>query len=373
MRPKPFLLERYFALHEFTAPWLLCSSDCESITLGDLLDMAPGSREKFEKLWLGYTESTGSPELREAISGLYSQMGPDQILVHAGAQEAILNFMCTHLRPGDHMVVMTPCYQSLSQIALDSGVQVSPWFLRTLDNGTWDLSLEDLKSLLRPETKAVVVNFPHNPTGYLPDLSLVTELCQLSQTRGFTIFSDEVYRGLEQDRTQRLPMMADLCPGAVSLGVMSKSFGLAGLRIGWVASSNKELLREMAAFKDYTTICSSAPSEFLSTLALSRAEELMARNREIISSNLNLLDSFFSRHEDRFIWRRPLAGPIAFPGLRHEAAEEFCSATLKKSGVLLLPGNLYGDFPQARTMNSFRMGFGRVNLPQALEHFEAFI
>jgi aspartate/methionine/tyrosine aminotransferase len=366
MRLRPFKLERYFAKYEFTAPHLLCASDCESLTLGDLLAMEPGAPEKFSALWLGYTESRGHPRLREAIASLYDGISPDQVLVHAGAEEAIFNFMHVTLAPGDHVVVQAPCYQSLAEVARGIGAEVTDW-AGDPENG-WALDLEALTAALTPRTKVVVVNFPHNPTGFLPGAPFVRDLAALSRRRGFIVFADEVYRGLELDPGDRLPAFADLDARAVSLGVMSKTYGLAGLRIGWIATRNRTILQRLAAFKDYTTICNSAPSEFLAVLALRHREAIAERNLEIIRANLLRLDAFFDTRRQWFGWQRPKAGPIAFPTLRRGAVNRFCENLVRKAGVLLLPGSLYGP-----GYNGFRVGFGRKDLPLALEKFATFL
>jgi len=366
LKLKPFKLERYFAKHEFSAPYLLCSSDCESLTVGDLLALEPGAKEQFESLWLGYTESLGDPQLRRTISTLYENVGADQILVHSGAEEAIFNFMHVTLDPGDHIIVHSPCYQSLSEVARSIGAEVTEW-QGDPDQG-WELDLDVLKSYLTGRTKVVVVNFPHNPTGFLPSQDFVRELSALSERHGFILFSDEVYRGLELNPADRLPALADINDRAVSLGVMSKAYGLAGLRIGWIATRDNRLYEELGAFKDYTTICNSAASEFLAALALRNAETIVERNLQIIRENLDRLDTFFESRGDQFDWHRPKAGSIAFPRLRTGIIEDFCAELVEKAGVLLLPGTLYGD-----QNNAFRIGFGRRNLPEALCWLEEYL
>lgn len=364
MRLPPFRLERYFAQHEFSAPYNLCASDCESVTIQELLALEPGAEARLVELGLGYTPAEGSPELREAVASLYETIDAQQILVHAGAQEAIFNFMHVTVRAGDHVIVHTPCYQSLGEVARALGAEVTSW--RGAPSRGWALEMAELRRLLRPQTRLVIVNFPHNPTGFLPDHGFVRELIELAAAHGFEIFSDEVYRGLELDPADRLPALADLSPQATSLGVMSKTYGLAGLRVGWIATQDAEKWRAMAAFKDYTTICTSAPSEQLAALALRHAETLAARNRQIIAANLARLDAFFDEHAERFVWRRPKAGSIAFPVLRHGDVEAFCGELIADAGVLLLPGTLYDD-----PHNAFRVGFGRRDLPEALTHLSA--
>jgi aspartate/methionine/tyrosine aminotransferase len=366
MKLNVFHLERYFARHEFTAPYLLCTSDCESMPLGEVLALDPGAWERFSALRLGYTESLGHPELRESIAGLYDHIPAQDILVHAGAEEAIFNFMNVALEPGDHVVVHAPYYQSLGEVARGLGAEVSEW--RGDPEKGWELEISGLEEILSDRTKVVVVNFPHNPTGFLPAANFVYKLNQLSEAHGFIIFSDEVYRGLELDPADRLPALADVNERAVSLGVMSKTYGLAGLRIGWIATRNERIFQEMASFKDYTTICNSAPSEFLAQLALQHSQSIVERNLQIIRSNLDRLDQFFSDYADLFAWQRPRAGSIAFPRLLRGSVEALCTDLREKAGVLLLPGTLYGP-----DYNAFRIGFGRKDLPQAVQRFEKYL
>ena len=366
MEIAPFKLERYFARYEFNVKYLLCSSDCESRSVGDLLAFEPEAEERFKHLWLGYTESPGNLSLREEISHIYSGIKPDDILVHSGAEEAIFLFMHAVLQPCDHVIVHWPCYQSLFEIARDIGCEVTLWEAR--QENKWAPDMDELKRLLRPNTKAIVVNTPHNPTGYLMPQDDFRSLNNLVQDRGMILFSDEVYRGLEFNPDERLPAACDINPSAVSLGVMSKTYGLAGLRIGWITTHNAKVLMGMAMLKDYTTICNSAPSEFLSELALRQRIPIAARNLKIIQYNLSRLNDFFAKHSDLFEWVRPKAGPIAFPRLKNEDIEQFCHQLVTNAGVLLLPGTLY-DHPG----NHFRIGFSRVNMPEAIKHLELFL
>jgi aspartate/methionine/tyrosine aminotransferase len=251
-------------------------------------------------------------------------------------------------------------------VARAIGARLTPWLAR--EEAGWALDLDELRRALRPDTRLVVVNFPHNPTGHLMSRDDFACLVALSQERGFLLFSDEVYRSLEYNPADRLPALCEVDPRGVSLGVTSKSYGLAGLRIGWVVTQNAPLLERLAAFKDYTTICSSAPSEFLATLALRHRAPIVARNLALIRKNLVALDDFFSRHAERFSWVRPQAGPIAFPTLRGEESELFCQELEREAGVLLLPGRVYGAYPR-----HFRVGFGREDFVRGLGALAAYL
>ena len=362
----PFKLERYFAKYEFNVAYTLCSSDCQSFTIQELLDLEPDAAERFHQHWLGYTESPGSPSLRQEIARVYTAISPDQVLVHAGAEEAIFLLMHAALSPGDHLIVHFPCYQSLVEVARSLGCELTLWSGREA-NG-WALDLDELERGLRPNTRLIVLNTPHNPTGYLMPPEDFHALTRLAQERGILLFSDEVYREAEHRPEDRLPAACDVSASAVSLGVMSKTYGLPGLRIGWVATRDAAILSRMAALKDYTTICNSAPSEFLAELGLRHRGALAERNLGIIRRNLSILDDFFASHAERFAWRRPKAGPIAFPRLMVGDIEAFCHDLVMRAGVLLLPGSVYDD-----TGNHFRIGFGRQNLPEAAARLEDYL
>lgn len=366
MNLPPFKLERYFAKYEFNTEFLLCSSDCEAMSIADLLALEPGAAEKFQQNWLGYTESQGSPALRQEISKIYQTIQPEDILVHTGAEEAIFLFMHAALNKGDHIIVHTPCYQSLRDVAKSIGCDVSPWRARE-ENG-WGLDLDELRHLLRTNTKAIVINTPHNPTGYLMSRAEFDALHKYAQDRGLLLFSDEVYRESEYDPAMRLPAGCEYGDHVVSLGVTSKTYGLAGLRIGWIATKNKKIYEKMASLKDYTTICNSAPSEFLAEVAMRNRQKLAERNLGIIQQNLTVIDSLFTRHSSLFTWNRPTAGSMGFPRLLKGNVEDFCDDLVKKAGVLLLPGTMYDD-----SHNHFRLGLGRKNLPQAVERLENYL
>jgi aspartate/methionine/tyrosine aminotransferase len=368
MRIEDFALERYFARWEFAVDYLLCASDVEGWSMADLLELADDeTRSMWQDLRLGYTESTGHPLLRAEIAELYEEAGPDDVLVFAGAEEAIFCLTNVLLGPGDHAVVTWPGYQSLYEIGRAAGAEISLHELR--EDQRWGLDVERLIAAIRPNTRLVVVNAPHNPTGMLPTHPEWARLCDALADRGIHLLADEVYRFLERDERDRLLPGADAFPRGVSLGVMSKSFAMAGLRIGWLATRDRELLDRCARFKDYTTICSSAPSEVLAIIGLRARKQVLARSLRIVADNLAILDDFFRRRADRFSWIPPRGGSIAFPRLLDETPiDDFAAKLVEAEGVLLLPGSQFGH-----PGNHFRIGFGRENLPEALARFEAYL
>lgn len=361
MKLNDFKLERFFAKYEFNTPYLLCCSDCESFSVEELFNLGEGAEKDFKKLWLGYTESLGHPELREEISKLYNNTTPDDIIVFAGAEEGIFIFMNVLLEQGDEIIVQSPCYQSLTEVAEGLGCSVKQWFMDPDNN--WELDLEFLEKSITPRTKAIVVNFPNNPTGYTVSGEKYRAIAGIAEARGIYLFSDEVYRFLEYEEGDRLPAGCDIYDRGVSLGVMSKSFGLPGLRIGWIATRDKALYKKIASFKDFTTICCSALGEFLSILALKHKEHILERNLGIVKANLGYLDEFFKRYSRVLEWVRPKAGPLIFPRLKGErGVDAFCRDLLDKRGVLIAPGSQFSF-----SGRHFRLGFGRKNMPEALE------
>lgn len=367
MRIEDFALERFFARYEFAVRHLLCASDVEGWPMAELLALAdPEASALWHGLRLGYTEAPGHPLLRAEIARLYESVAPDEVLVFSGAEEAIFVAANVLLGPGDHAIVVWPAYQSLHEVARATGADVTLHELRAADG--WAIDVDALRREVTPRTRLIVVNAPHNPTGALPDAATYRAVAEIAADAGATLLSDEVYRFLELDPADRLPAGADAGAHGISVGVMSKSFALAGLRIGWLATHDARLLDAAARFKDYTTICASAPAEILSLVALRARERVLARSRGIVGANMVLLDGFFERQAARFAWVRPRGGSIGFPELRASVpVDRFAQDLLETEGVLIAPGSIFGH-----PGNHFRLGFGRTDLAVGLERLEAF-
>ncbi|MBI3241526.1 MAG: aminotransferase class I/II-fold pyridoxal phosphate-dependent enzyme [Chloroflexi bacterium] len=368
MNIPPFKLERYFAEYEFKVKYLLSPSDCEGYSMSELLAMADSHGLAYwNTLKLGYTESPGHLALRAEIAGLYQTMMPEDVVV-AVPEEAIFIAMNTLLKPGDHLVTIFPAYQSLYELASAIGCQVTRWPVELVD-GEWRLDLTRLEDGLTDRTRLIVLNFPHNPTGFLPSRADLDSIIALARKYGLTIFCDEMYRLLEHDPARRLPAMCDLYEKGISLSGLSKSFALPGLRVGWLATQDRALVDRWLTFKDYTTICNSAPSEALGIIALRAKQTIVARNLEIIQSNVKVAEAFFAAHSDQLQWIKPLAGSIAFPRwLAAKPVETFCQEMLDQHGVMIVPGSIF-DYPSQLHDQSqhFRVGLGRLNFPEALE------
>ncbi len=366
MRISPFEIERFYEQWEFRAELMLSSSDCETMATAELLALEEGAAERLLEQRLGYTEVPGSEELRAAIAALHSTVGSEDVLTLAAAEEGI--FLAYHALVGadDHVIVETPCYGSAIEVARSTGAQVSAWERRFEDG--WAHDLDELRSLLRPNTRMIYLNSPHNPTGTQMPLPVLESIIELCAERSMVLLSDEVYRGLEHDPAIRLPPACDLYEHALSLNTVSKSYGLPGLRIGWLACRDASLIAAIRELKLYTSICSSAPSEVLVALALRHSEQLVERSRRTVLANLPLVEGLLERRSGELEWVRPTAGPIGFPRVHGEIdVRAWCEQVAQEAGVLLLPGDVY-ERPR-----HIRIGFGRANLPQAIERLDSYL
>lgn len=367
MQLEPFVLERYFAKYEFSVSYLLSSSDCDGWPMSEIVELADGqARELWQTLRLGYTDSLGHPLLRQEIAGLYANVQAEQVLVVTPEEGIFLAMNCL-LEKGDHIICTFPGYQSLYQVAQALGCEVTRW--QPDESAGWRFVPEFLRRSIRPNTKLIVWNFPHNPTGFLPSRTDFKEMMAIAQDHDVRVFSDEMYWMLEVDPSNRLPSALEHSDQAVVLFGMSKSFGLAGVRIGWLVTKDRDVHAKLATFKDYTTICSSAPSEILALIALRAREKILARHRERIRNHLALLDDFFERHRGSFAWVRPKGGTVCFPRLLgQESSWDLAERVVTQAGIMLLPSRVYGYDD-----HHFRIGFGRQNMPEVLARFEQFM
>ena len=368
MKYPPFEIEIFFRQHEFNAPYQISPSDCEPLTLDEVLALAsPARRQQFENLWLGYTDSQGHPELRAAIAGLHTGIGAEQV-IEVVPEEGVFLAMNGLLEAGDHVIAIYPAFQSLYDIAGSIGCDVSFWRARECEAG-WNFDVDELERMIRPNTKMLVINFPHNPTAYLPERADFERVVELARRHGLLLFSDEIYRFVEHDPATRLPSACELYEKAVVLGGLSKCFGLPGLRVGWLITRDASLLHELQELKSYTTICASAPGEILALIALENAETLFERCITIVQQNITVAKSLFDRHADHFRLNYPAAGTICLAELTADLpVSEFADAIVRDQGVMVLPANV-----MKFEGNYFRVGFGRRNLPHALEAFEQFV
>ena len=365
-----FRLESHFSRWEFAARFNLTASDAETLNLAELLSLAaPEDRAAFETLRLGYTETFGAPDLRQAIASTYEQRAGDDILCFAGAEEGIYAAMQVLLGPSDHAIVVTPNYQAAETVPLSicavTGAPLNP-------DDDWSLDIDRVAAAIRPETRLISINFPHNPTGKILERDRFDALIALCRAHGLWLFSDEVYRPLGREGVVHLPQVADVYERGLSLGVMSKAYGLPGLRIGWIACADRGLLGRLERFKHYLSICNAGPSERLAVIALKARDRILARNCKLVTENLGRLDAFFAERPDLFAWRRPDGGCVGFPRyLGTGGVDAFATRLVEEAGVLTLPSGIYHSELGPTPPDRFRIGFGRAGLEEGLAAFRA--
>lgn len=375
---RDFGLEVFFSKWEFTARYHMTASDFESMSVSDLLELASDEdKQNFEQLWLGYTETWGAPDLLDEIASTYEHMQADNILCLAGAGEGLYMVARVLLDSEDHVIVPTPNYQSAETVPLSMCAVTGVSMHHDTDiKGGWRLDLDDIKAAIKPNTKLLSLNFPHNPTGMLMPAADLDSLVELCREHGIYILCDEVYRGIEMDLDDQLPQIADIYEKGLSLNVMSKAYGLPGLRIGWIATQEKQLLQRLEKYKHYLSICNSALSERLALIALKARDTILERNRASLLQNVELLEVLLGDFPGLIDWQRPLGGCVAFPRyIGPGDSESFCKSLIEQSGVLLLPSSVYFSEVAETPQDRFRIGVGRDKvfkdgLQAMRQHFE---
>ena len=369
MKIAPFATEHFYAQYEFTTQYQLCNSDCETVSVDELLQMANMSLSEFGRLELGYTETLGNPQLREQLAEAYAGINMDEIIVLGTPVEGIYLAARALLNPGDEVIVLSPAYDALiNMFEHIVGVEhVRKWEFVAAEN-QWKLDFEQLHRLITPKTKLLVVNFPHNPTGYLPTPTQLNELVQIVEEHNLTFFCDEMYFGLVHSGTETIPSAAELTKNGIILSGLSKTYGLPGLRTGWLVVRDEAIRQNIINWKFYTSICPPAPSEFLAIAAWKVRDQLRDKNIAQIEENLGLVEAFFARWPDLFTWRRPMAGSTALVGMKVPSVSKFSAALAEEANVLIHPATTLGGDDQ-----HMRMGFGRSGFGVALEQFEQYL
>jgi aspartate/methionine/tyrosine aminotransferase len=362
---RDFALEVYFSKWEFAAKYNMTGSDGENIRLPELLAYAsPEDRADFDNVNLGYTETFGAPALRAEIAKTYDSINPEHLLCFAGAEEGIYVVMKVLLGQDDHAIVITPNYQAAETVPLSicevTGVPLN------IDKD-WELDVEKIRAAIRPNTKLIAINFPNNPTGKIIPKASLDDIIALCREHNIWLFSDEVYRLIERDLAIRLPQVADVYEKGISLNVMSKAYGLPGLRIGWIACKDRDLVVRCERYKHFLSICNSAPSEVLARIALKNRDKILTKNRAVVSENIKHLNAFFAELPGVFDWKQPDGGCVGF--IRYngpDGVEAFTTRLVEEAGVLFLPSSIYRSELNEVPQNCLRIGFGRSLVPDGI-------
>ena len=366
MKINDFKLERYFAKHEFTAKYLLSSSDCDGYEMKYLLENASKDEmDLWEGIKLGYTESEGNPLLREAILQYYKIKTIENVVV---ASPGELNFISMNvlLDSKDHAITVSPCYQSLSEVVKSVNCELSLW---KPSPDKWEFNTADLEKLIQKNTKLIILNFPHNPTGSYLKREQLDEIVRIAKKHDIYIFSDEMYRKLIIDDIEELPPISDIYEKGISLWGTSKTFGLAGLRTGWLVTHDTDFLLKVVSFKDYLSICNSAPSEILSIIALNNIDKFLPQNLKTIRENILLFNEFVAKHPIISSFTPPKAGSTGFIKLNIEnSALEFSNNLVNETGIMTVPAEMFEQ--QGKYL---RIGFGRRNFPEILDILDKYL
>lgn len=367
MKLTEFKLERLFNHLRPKAKYILSASSCESLTMKEILNMADAECKKmWEKLDLGYTDYRGNIKLREAITTRYKTLSPDDV-IEITPEEGIFIVMNTILDEGDEVIAIQPTLPSLHEIPKALGCTVIPWNVEATE-WAWKLDTDFLADTISSKTKMIIINMPNNPTGYQPSLQAIQRIAHIAERVGAWIFSEETYRGMELDPGAELPSFADFYSRAVVLGGINK-LGLAGLRVGWLASQNRTALANCLGYKDYTTLCPNAPSEILATIALRNFGLLKDRTHKIILENMEVAEKFFAAKPQWFQWTPPDGGSTAFPKLNDAyKISDLCDTAMKENQILIVPDRVFGV-----NQNRFRVGAGKSDFCLALAKFSDFM
>ncbi len=348
MKIAPFALERWMTRWETRVEFDIAESGILPLSVNDLLDFLPAGERaatlaRLLDTRLGYSEACGSEELRGILAATYADTGPDGILVTTGAIEANFLLLNTLLDAGDHVVAVYPAYQQLYEVPRAIGCEVDLWQVRERPGGGFAYDLSDLDDLLRPDTKLLIVNTPHNPTGAMLSAADLQHLYDLMAARGGWLMCDEAYRWLQVPDGESLPTPArDLGPHAISVGTISKPFGLPGLRIGWLAAP-EEIVAACWGMRDYITLSPGKLNDALAVLAFQHRERLLARNAELIQANLDTARAWFAEHADIVEWQEPRAGLLALLRYRLDVPSlELADRLAGEYSVMLAPGSAFG-------------------------------
>ncbi len=332
--------------YEVQVKWDIAESGIFPMSTRELLDLLPEHERQTEldqllDVRLGYSEACGSEELRHLIAATYEHTSPSGILVTTGAIEANFLLFNVLLEPGDHVGAVDPAYQQVQSVPRAIGCDVSLWRLRSEDGFRYDLG--DLERLVTPKTRLIVVNTPHNPTGATLSDSQLDEVIRIADRVGAWVLSDEAYRWLEIPGAAPLPApLHDRYERAISVGTVSKPFGIPGVRIGWFAAT-AEIAQKAWGIRDYVSLSPAKLSDRIAQTVIAEREPILARNAKIIGENLATATEWFAENSDLVSWTAPRGGLLAM--LRYILdihSAELADRLAAEKRVMLAPGSAFG-------------------------------
>lgn len=344
----------------------LSASAAEPVGMEELLALEPGAGEELARIGLDYPRRYGPAELREAVADKYDGIGSEGVLITSGVDEALGLLFVSLVEAGDRVVVLTPCYPPHLNLPRWRGAEAVPWPAR--EENDWVPDLDELRRLTVEKTKLVVATFPQNPTGFMPDAAYLAEFTEILRGCGARLLSDEIYAGLPIDGAAS-PDLACRYEGAFTLHGLSKTCGLPGLRVGWLASRDEAAMATLKTAKNLFNCYLPGPVEFLAGLAFRHEAALLARNDAILASGLAAADAFFARHDNLFAWTPPQAGVMTFPRWQGPGGTQALSDRLLAEASVALAPSLCFDAGDRH----FRLGLCRGSFPEALGRFDEFL
>lgn len=370
MQIKPFAVEEWMNAYEESARFNIAETCVDSVSLDELFALTGQDRDAFLREFsarrLTYGSIEGAPAFKQGVCELYKTISPEHIVPTHGAAGANHHIFYSLLEPGDRVVSIMPTYQQLYSIPESFGAEVRLLHLRQENNYLPDL--DELRRLVTPGTKMICINNPNNPTGALMSTELLREIVEIAKGVGAYILCDEVYRHLTQ-RDEWCESIADLYDKGISVSSMSKVFSLAGLRLGWIATRDMDVVKSCLSHRDYDLISCGMFDEAVAALALANSGKLLERNRAMVRENLAILDEWV-KSEPALTYTRPMAGTTALVYYNYDIPSyEFCERMYHETGAFVTPGDC---FEQPR---SVRIGYASDTqvLKDGLKAFSAFL
>ncbi|KAK6528995.1 hypothetical protein TWF694_004219 [Orbilia ellipsospora] len=370
---KPFNVEQWMDKYETKCKYNIAETCSDSISLVELAALGESSEatnaenpitKALAKKRLDYGHIRGSPTLRQNIAELYNSVLPSQILITPGAIAANFLVFYTLVHPGDHIISIHPTYQQLYTVPESLGAQVDLWKLD--EANSWSANLDDLRSLVKPNTKMIILNNPNNPTGAVLPLDVLTGVKELAEKNDITVLCDEVYAPIFHSSLNQPPpsFMALGYKKTIVTGSLSKAYSLAGIRIGWIASHDDEIIETIAAARDYNTISVSQLDDAVAAYALSPIVrgKIVERNIKLGETNLAVLDSFVARYAKWVSYVKPVSGTTAFVKFRKGNGKvvddvKLCESVVGEVGVLFVPGGHCFGTCQGEFAGYVRIGY----------------
>jgi aspartate/methionine/tyrosine aminotransferase len=347
MKLERFELERWMTRWELEVDYDICESGILPLSLGELYGLIGGGaaatlERQVTTMPQSYSEARGTIALRTALADTYKGATPDDILVTTGAIEANFLVFNTLLSPGDHVVAVSPAYQQLHSVPRAIGAEVDLWDVAGADGG-FAYDVDRLEELLRSDTRLIVINTPHNPTGAILDSDQLDRVLDLARERDAWVLSDEAYRWLEHPGGARLVEPArNRYEKAISVGTVSKPFGMPGLRTGWFAA-NADVVQQAWATRDYITLSPAKISDAVTCALIEHRDKVLPRNQAIMQENLEVARAWFAEHADVASWSEPKAALLAM--LRYNVpldSETLADRLAGEARVMLAPGSAFG-------------------------------